>query len=276
MLSGSSPLTVVRDSMWGFLLFSGVAWLAIAWCVLRLEPTYVVGVAGPMILFGALCEGVRALAGTRTWWLNAGMGVLFALTAVVILVDQDSTYATPASLVGWFLMVRGAVDVAVATMNRGTDRTWPLMLALGVAQTGLGFVAAGPLARSADPVILLLGGLGVMRGVADLVTALRLREVSAVRHDVLHLSPEREAGVAGYSAGLTDYESEPGGARHRAEASSFHAEVVQRTKDLDSVIAEAGVTGTGAGAHRIPDNLPPAPDTAEGAEEAAAVDDRRH
>ena len=26
--SGSSPRTVVRDSMWGFLLFAGVAWLA--------------------------------------------------------------------------------------------------------------------------------------------------------------------------------------------------------------------------------------------------------
>ena len=36
--SGSSPMTVVRDGMWGFLLFSGVAWLAVAWSVLRLEP----------------------------------------------------------------------------------------------------------------------------------------------------------------------------------------------------------------------------------------------
>jgi uncharacterized membrane protein HdeD (DUF308 family) len=288
--SGSSPLTVVRDTMWGFLMFAGVAWLAIAWSVLRLEPSDVVGVAGPMILFGALCEGVRALAGTRTWWLNAGMGVLFAATGVIMMVDQGSTYATPAALIGWYLMVRGAMDVSVSTMNRGTDRTWGLMLALGVTQAGLGFYAASPLARTADSMVLVLGALGVVRAVADLVTALRLREVSGVspvsvvspvRHDVLHLPPDREAGVAGYSAGLTDYGlPQTDRARHRAGSSeavpepmTFHDEVVRSTKDLDSMIEQAGVTGTGAAAHRIPDGLPPAPDTPEGAGDTESIAD---
>jgi uncharacterized membrane protein HdeD (DUF308 family) len=262
--SGSSPLQVVRDSMWGFLMFAGVAWLAIAWSVLRLEPAGVVSVAGPVILFAALCEGVRALAGTRTWWLNAGMSALFVATAVVILLDQDSTYATPAALIGWFLMVRGALDVAVSTMNRGTDRTWGLMITVGVVEAGLGFYAASPLARDADPVIMLLGGLGVLRAVADLVTALRLREVAGVH--VLQLSPEREAGVAGYSAGLTDFDAKPA-AKHRADA--FHNEVVRTTKDLDTMIAQAGVMGTAAPAHHRIDDLPAAPDTAAEADEAA-------
>ncbi|MFI5897262.1 hypothetical protein ACIA5D_44930 [Actinoplanes sp. NPDC051513] len=274
-------MTVVRDSMWGFLMFAGVAWLAIAWSVLRLEPVDVAAVAGPVVLFGALCEAVRALAGTRTWWLNAGMSLLFAATAGVLLLGRDATYATPASLVGWFLMVRGALDVAVSTMNRGTDRTWGLVLALGVTQVGLGFYAAGPLARATDPVILVLGGVGVLRAIADLVTALRLREVSGVRHEVLHLTPERAAGVAGYSAGLTDFEETPQTARakHRAGPGpkTFHDEVVRTTKDLDSMIAQAGVTGTGAAAaHRVPDDLPPVPDTPEGAEEAAVGDEKHH
>lgn len=269
--SGSSPMTVVRDSMWGFLLFAGVAWLAIGWSVLRLEPADVAQVAGPVVLFGALCEAVRALAGTRTWWLNAGMAMLFAATAAVLLLGRDATYATPASLIGWFLMVRGAMDVAVSTMNRGIDRTWGLMLAVGVAQAALGFYAAGPLARASDPMILVLGGLGVLRAVADLVTALRLREVS-VRHEVLHLTPEREAGVTGYSAGLTDYEGTPppAKAKHRADApgpKSFHEEVLRSTMDLDAKIAQAGVTGTGT-PNRLPENLPPVPDTPAGAEPA--------
>jgi hypothetical protein len=272
--SGSSPLTVVRDSMWGFLMFAGVAWLAIGWSVLRLEPADVVGVTGPVIFFGALCEVLRALAGTRTWWLNAGMAVLFTATGVIVLLDRDSTYTTPAALIGWFLMVRGAVDVAVSTMNRGVDRTWGLLLSLGVVQAGLGFFAASPLSRTADLVIVTLGAVGLLRSVADLVTALRLREVSAVRHDVLHLPPEREAGVAGYSAGRTDYEAAParGKARHRAEPSpeaSFHDEVVRTTKDLDAMIAQAGVTGAGTAAHRVPGDLPPVPDTPEGVTEQA-------
>jgi uncharacterized membrane protein HdeD (DUF308 family) len=214
--SGSSPLAVVRDGMWGFLLFAGVAWLAVSWSVLRLEPTDIVQVAGPVVLFGALLEAVRALAGTRTWWLNAGMAVLFAVTGVILLTDSDSSYTTPAALVGWFLMVRGAADIAVSMMTRETDRIWGLLLVVGVAETGLGFFAASPFARTADLMVSVLGGLALARGVADLVAALRLREVP--RASLLELPPERAAGVAGYSAGLTDYEAVPArsGPRHRA------------------------------------------------------------
>ena len=268
--SGSSPRTVIRDSMWGFLLFAGVAWLAIAWSVLRLEPPDIAAAAGPMILFGALCELVRALAGTRTWWLNAGLSALFAATGVLLLADRDATYTTPASLIGWYLLVRGALDVAVSTMNRATDRTWGLIMTVGVAEAALGFFAASPLARTADLILLAVAGLAALRAVADLVTALRLREVAGVRHEVLHLPPEREAGVAGYTAGRTDYEATPPTrARHRAAAAAaskpqtFHDEVLRTTRDLDAMIAQAGVTGQGGATHRVPDELPPVPDTAE-------------
>jgi hypothetical protein len=301
--SGSSPLTVMRDSMWGFLMFAGVAWLAVGWSVLRLEPVDVVSVAGPVILFGALCEAVRALAGTRTWWLNAGMALLFAATGVVVLADLDSTYTTPASLIGWFLLVRGVMDVAVSTMNRGVDRTWGLMLMLGVTQAGLGFFAASPLARTSDLVVVTLGALGVLRGVADLVTSLRLREVSAARHDVLHLPPERAAGLSGYTAGRTDVDAAPPSTsavvapgkakpRHRAEpaddrrppvegqagaaAQTFHDEVIRTTKDLDAMIAQAGVIGTGIPVDRVPQHLPPAPDTVESVEGSSVPDRRGH
>jgi hypothetical protein len=281
--SGSSPRSVVRESMWGFLMFAGVAWLAIAWSVLRLEPVGVADVAGPVVLFGALCEGVRALAGTRTWWLNAGMAGLFAVTGAIMLADSGSDYATPASLVGWFLMVRGAVDIAVSTLNRGADRTWGLMLAVGVAQAGLGFYAAGPLARTADPMILLLGGVGVLRAVADLVTALRLREASAVHHDVLRLSPEREAGVAGFSAGLADYEAaapKASRAKHRADDRvlpdrTFHDEVLRTTADLDFMLAQAGVPPANPAQRTTDADIPDVPDTAEGAHEATVGDEKK-
>ena len=204
--SGSKPLTVVRENMWGFLMFSGAAWLAISWSVLRLEPTDIVRVAGPVVLFGALTEAVRALAGTRTWWLNAGLAVLFAVTGAVLLTSGVSSFTRPAALVGWYLMVRGAADIAVSMLTRETDRIWGLLMVVGVVEAGLGFFAASPLSRTADPVVAVLGGLALARGVADLVAALRLREVSGLRGaGSLELPPERAAGVAGYSAGLTDY-----------------------------------------------------------------------
>jgi hypothetical protein len=274
--SGSASRTVVRDSVWGLLLFAGAAWLAVGWCVLRLAPADVVAAATAVLFFGALCEVVRALVGMSTWWLNAGMAVLFAATGVVVLVDRGEVYTTPLSLVAWFLLVRGALDVAVSVMNRGVDRTWGLVMTLGLVQAGLGFYASTPQARAVDPVILTLGALSVLRGLADLTTSLRLREVAHAQHDVLALPPERHAGMTGYGAGRADYEEgreSPRAAvreaRHRA--GSFHDEVVRTTADLDTMIKKAGVTGTGAAQHRVPDDLPSAPDTAEGVSESAAA-----
>ncbi|MEU4622858.1 DUF308 domain-containing protein [Actinoplanes sp. NPDC023801] len=273
--SGSA---VRRGSMWGFLMFTGAAWLATGWAVLRLEPTNVAAVAGPIVLFGALGELIRALAGTRTWWINAFLAVLFCVTGALLLTDQDSTLTTPAALIGWYLMVRGAVDVAVGIMTRGTDRTWNLLVTIGVLQTGLGFFSASPFARATDLVLVVLGALGVLRAVADLVTALRLREVAGPRRDVLELPPERAAGVSGYTAGLTDYEGAPtrSRARHRARpggstvtaagpatsGESFHEQVVRTTADLDAMLAQAGITGPRPGtALEMPKDMPAVPDT---------------
>jgi uncharacterized membrane protein HdeD (DUF308 family) len=213
--SGSSPLTATRGGMWGFLMVAAAAWLVIGWSVLRLEPAGIAGVAGPIVLFGAVCEGLRALAGTRTWWLNTALAALFAATGAAMLLSDDTGWTTTASLIGWYLLVRGAVDVAVGMMTRGTDRVWSLIVTVGVLETGLGFTAAGPLARSAGAVIVILGGLGVLRAVADLVTALRLREIAAKGRDVLELPPERAAGLTGYTAGHADFEARKP-ARHRA------------------------------------------------------------
>jgi hypothetical protein len=313
--SGSSPLAVVRDGMWAFLLATAVAWLAIGWSVLRLEPVDIVSVAGAVVLWGAVTEALRACAGMRTWWLNAGMAVLFAVTGIVLLAGNDASYTTPAALIGWYLIVRGAADVAVSMMTRDTDRIWSLLMVVGVLETGLGFIAAGPYSRTADLVVVVLGSLGVLRGVADLVTCLRLREVRALRADVVELPPERVAGVAGYTAGLADYEGAPARSkpRHRAtsrsapswsarntntgamwpndpaesatahggaaggmpaagypaaadtEEDSFHDEVLRTTTDLDAMLALAGVTGAGVGAH-LGDTaeMPRVPDTPEG------------
>ncbi|MFB9332722.1 hypothetical protein [Actinoplanes octamycinicus] len=270
-------------------MFAAAAWLVVGWSVLRLEPTDITAVAGPIVLFGAVCEAVRALAGTRTWWLNAALAALFAATGTIMLVSDDSGYTTTAALIGWYLLVRGAVDVAVGIMTRGADRVWSLVVTVGVLETGLGFLAASPLARGAQSVLIILGGLGVLRAVADLVTALRLREVAAKGRDVLELPPERAAGLAGYSAGHTDFEgSGRARAKHRARdgaaiapagphpgphPESFHDRVVRTTADLDAMLAQAGITGPRPGAPVTPeaDDLPPAPDSPRGIESARAA-----
>ncbi|MEV6346746.1 hypothetical protein [Actinoplanes sp. NPDC051851] len=301
--SGSSPLTVARGSMWAFLMFAAAAWLVIGWSVLRLEPSSLATVAAPIVLFGAVCEGLRALAGLRTWWLNAGLAGLFTLTGLALLADGYSTWTTPASLIGWYLLVRGAVDVAVGILTRGSDRVWSLIMWIGVAEAGLGFFAASPIQQTARSLTVTLGALGVMRGVADLVTALRLREMPVKAKDVLELPPERAAGLTGYSAGMTDYEKAPATrARHRARETplgtvplgtgplgtgpsdtgpsgtgpsdtgmeSFHERVVRTTAELDSMLSEAGIEGP-----RAPAGVPSAL-SAPAALSVAGIEGARH
>lgn len=273
--SGSSPLTAMRAGMWGFLMFAAAAWLVIGWSVLRLEPAGIATVAAPIVLFGAVCEALRAIAGTKTWWLNTALAALFAATGSAMLLSDDTGWTTTASLTGWYLLVRGAVDVAVGMMTRGADRVWSLIVTVGVLETGLGFTAAGPLARGPEAVVVILGGLGVLRAVADLVTALRLREIAVKGRDVLELPPERAAGLAGYTAGHTDFEARKP-ARHRARDTqpiggeeSYHDRVVRTTADLDAMLAQAGITGARPGA-AVPgphaDDLPSVPDSPEGIE----------
>ena len=292
--SGSSTLTVVRDGMWGFLLLAGAAWLAIAWSVLRLEPADLVAVAGPVILFGAVTEAVRALAGTRTWWLNAGMALLFATTGVIMLRDDGSSWTTPAALIGWYLLVRGAVDIAIAMLSRESDRIWGLLMVVGVLEVALGFFSASSFVRTPELVIVVLGGAAVARGVADLVASLRLREAAAGSRP--ELTPERASAAAGYAAGVTDFEAgssaQAASARHRAmpRATDFPStpaeapqppreqgtsvgghpgDGVRTTADLDAMLALAGVTGAAVpGATVWPANARPVevPHLAEAAE----------
>ncbi|RZU53022.1 uncharacterized membrane protein HdeD (DUF308 family) [Krasilnikovia cinnamomea] len=216
--SGSAPRSGVRERVWAVLLVMGVAWLGLSWLVLRAEPSDVGNVAGPVLLFAAASEVVRALAGARTWWLGAALAVLFTVGGVVVWRGVDSSYATTAAVVGGFLMVRGVADVIVATLLRETDRIWGFLLVLGVAEAALGGWTAAPAARSAQTLIAVLAGLALARSVADLIGALQLWE--GPRASLLELSPERAAGVAGFAAGLSAYpESIPQPpSRHRGVA----------------------------------------------------------
>jgi hypothetical protein len=232
------------------------------------------------------------------------MTVLFAATGVVMLRDDGSSWSTPAALIGWYLLVRGAADIAISMLTRESDRIWGLLMVVGLAETGLGFFSASSFVRTPELVVVVLGGAALARGVADLVAALRLREASVAARSgqLLELTPERAVGVAGYSAGLTDFESGPqrgSGPRHRAAprataaalsdlsapasppvraqaqlpqggpAGTFHDEVLRTTADLDAMLALAGVTGAavaGVAAQAAADEYVEVPDTAGGAE----------
>ncbi|BCJ50980.1 hypothetical protein Asp14428_24550 [Actinoplanes sp. NBRC 14428] len=136
-----------------------------------------------------------------------------------------------------------------------------MLTVVGLVELGLGFFAAGVSARTAETVVTVLAGAAAIRGVADLVASLRLREASSLARAGrrLELSPERAIGVAGYSAGMTDFEAAPpraAGARHRAMPRGSAAGLTDLSGPRTAAVegspgAEAtgyGAAGIGAGA----------------------------
>lgn len=248
-----APRDGLRGWVWSALLLSGVAWLAVAWTALRLEPTEVALVAGGVLLFGSVTEVLRAMAGGQMWWLNAGMAALFATTGVVLMIDRDGSMTTPAALVGWYLLVRGAADIVTATLTRATDSTWGLMVAIGVAEVALGFYSSSITGRTAGVVVVMIGALALGRGLADLATALDLRP-AATPDGTSDGMPAESAKAAGYVAGMADFRASEtarsGRARHRAATagkspapSAGQSDAERAAADLDAMLALAGVSG---------------------------------
>jgi hypothetical protein len=125
------------------------------------------------------------------------------------------------------------------------------MLALGAAQVGLGFWASSSYARTADVVVVMVAGLALARGLADLTAALGNRVTA---------SPAPAAGAAGYVAGAADFAAataRSGRARHRADgAATRPAEAAATSANLDAVLALAAMSGTASGAPVPADAVP--------------------
>ncbi len=276
-LSAGGPAPAVTGGraapawVWSALLVVAAVWLAFCWTVLRVEPSDMSRWAGAAVLFGAVCEALRAVSGGRMWWLNAGMAALFAATGMVIMWDRDGSLTTPAALVGWYLLVRGAVDIVTAVVSRANDATWGLPAAAGVLEVALGFWASSSFARTAGALVLMVGALALARGIADLTTSLGLRSAMAST-GTDRVSRTGQAGARGYVAGMADFAAatatgaRPGRARHRATGTAVTSAAAARKSerpstmadadapvgaesaaDLDSMLALAGVSGAAVG-----------------------------
>ncbi len=258
--------------VWSALLVVAAVWLAFCWTVLRVEPSDMSRWAGAAVLFGAVSEALRAISGGRMWWLNAGMAALFAATGTVIMMDHDGSLTTPAALVGWYLLVRGAVDIVTAAVSRASDATWGLPAAIGVLEVALGFWASSSFARTADALVMVVGAVALARGIADLTTSLSLRSSTSSLGTAPAARTVQAAGARGYVAGMADFAAaaaagaRSGRARHRATGtaitSATAASKPERTgaspdadapvgaepaADLDAMLALAGVSGAAVG-----------------------------
>lgn len=108
----------------------------------------------------------------RGFWIVAGLLALGA--GVAAFVYPDETLKTLSLFLGWFLLLGGIVQFLTAVTDRDREGWW-LGVAFGVVQLGLGAWAVGETDRSLVLLTTLVGVYCVLKGIYELVLALRLR-----------------------------------------------------------------------------------------------------
>ena len=129
---------IVREeaSNWWILLVSGIAWLLIAWIVLRLDVTSVatVGVLiGAVFVVAAVNEVTVASlvpGGWKIW--HYVMAFIFFLGGLWALITPIETFFALASVLGLILVFYGVFEIARAVSTRATNPYWWVGLITGV------------------------------------------------------------------------------------------------------------------------------------------------
>jgi uncharacterized membrane protein HdeD (DUF308 family) len=173
-----SPVAVrgLTRSWWLFLIL-GVFWILFGMFVLTYNVGSLLAVA---VFFGVtfIMTGVtQLLAASRAedWrWLWVVGGALSIVAGILAFAWPERTLLVLASILAWFLVFKGIVDVAGALADTGRPWWW-VTLVLGILELVLGIWAAGYPGRSLFVFVNLVGIYAVAYGFTELFAAFDLR-----------------------------------------------------------------------------------------------------
>lgn len=164
---------------WWLFLVTGTLWLIMSLIVFRMELTTVYAVS---ILFGviAIAAGIDEFLSIGAvhsgWkWLHGVLGLIFVIAGIVAFANPDWTFLALASIIGWWFLFKGILDVITAFALKRANELWWIQLIVGLIELGLAFWVAG---NFHEQVILLVVYVGVMclsKGITDILLAFRLR-----------------------------------------------------------------------------------------------------
>jgi uncharacterized membrane protein HdeD (DUF308 family) len=183
---------------WWVLLVVGVAWLVIAWLVLRVDVTSLATVG---LLLGAVfvAAGVNeaALAGVVTRWkvLHYVVGFLFLLAGLWAFIRPINTFFALASVLGLILVFQGAFEIARGVASRDENPYWWVGLISGVLLLLLAFWASSSdpqttIARRTYLILFWVGFMALLRGFTQIMLAFTLRHLGT-------MAAEREPSASG-------------------------------------------------------------------------------
>jgi uncharacterized membrane protein HdeD (DUF308 family) len=173
----AEPAPSTGPRFWA-LLGLGVGWILASFLFLQFTYTSVLSVSiitGVVLCFAAASEIVEAFYAAGWRWVHAGLAVIFALGGVWAFWYPNQTFGALALLFGWYLLFKGTLDVILAAFMHGSHLWW-LGMTVGFLEIGLAFWCAAYPGRSAALLVLWLGLGALLRGIATLVFAFRVRQ----------------------------------------------------------------------------------------------------
>jgi uncharacterized membrane protein HdeD (DUF308 family) len=182
---------VVREGAryWWVFLVAGIAWLIIAWIVLRLNATSIatVGVLlGVVFLMAGINEaGLAALVagGWKVW--HYVMSVIFFLGALWGFIRPVNTFFALASVLGLILIFYGTFEIFRAVAMRASNPYWWIGLITGVLLILLSFWVSGSdrvyaLAQRTYLILFWVGFMALFKGITQIMMAFGIRHAGKV------------------------------------------------------------------------------------------------
>jgi uncharacterized membrane protein HdeD (DUF308 family) len=187
---------VVREGAryWWVFLLSGIAWLLIAWLVLRMDITSIAAVGvllGVVFLVASVNEvGLGSLMSGGWKILHYVMALIFFIGGLWSLVRPVDTFFALASVLGLILIFYGTFEIARAFSSRDVNPYWWIGLVTGILLLLLAFWVSGSdrvyaLAQRTYLILFWVGFFALFKGITQIVNAFGIRHAGKVASEPL-------------------------------------------------------------------------------------------
>jgi|RhiMetStandDraft_4_1073278.scaffolds.fasta_scaffold02594_5 uncharacterized membrane protein HdeD (DUF308 family) len=187
---------IVREGAryWWVFLLSGIAWLLIAWLVLRMDITSIAAVGvllGVVFLVASVNEvGLGSLMSGGWKILHYVMALIFFIGGLWSLVRPVDTFFALASVLGLILIFYGTFEIARAFSSRDVNPYWWIGLVTGILLLLLAFWVSGSdrvyaLAQRTYLILFWVGFFALFKGITQIVNAFGIRHAGKVASEPL-------------------------------------------------------------------------------------------
>lgn len=182
----SSKVKEYASSLWWLFTLQGAVTLIFGLVALFWPELTLVGLVGIFALFivvYGLVDLISAFIRMKSdsgWWLSLAAGIAALIIGVYLISNLEVAYLTFAILVGLFFVIRGILDIVVASVvEEGEDRL--LWIFAGIIALIAGIVVwIFPFVGTVT-FVWVLGLYAIVRGAVDVALAVRVRKVA---HDI--------------------------------------------------------------------------------------------